>query len=579
MSAFFRRLLRILVVGAFLALTVWDTPLPARAATVITVNTTNDDVGDDGLCSLREAIIAANTETASGGSIGECATGSGADIIVFDSSLSGETITLASDLSEITADLTIDGSALASQIMIHGNDNYAIISITNQGAIVSLKNLIITHGYSHYNPIGSGIYNKGTLTVVDSTIRDNYAILGGGIANEGDLTVMSSNFINNEAAILGGGIINFPSATLTVSNSTFRNNTAYEEGGGIRVEGAATIINSTFNGNSANEGGAIAIFGTTTVTNSTFSGNTASSMGGGIYNTNVLAMANTIVADSASGGDCANDGGMISLNDHNLVEDGSCSPALSGDPGLGALADNGGATETMAIGPASPAIDAGDAGDCPATDQRGIFRPQGMGCDIGAFESEEYPIAVTFTSAGANDGYLLESSENSNKGGSGSAAGGMIVVGDGLSDRQYRGVLHFDTSGLPDDAVITGLTLQIKRQGVTGSDPFTILGNLTVSIRAPYFGSSAGLAISDFQAAADAPAGNFDPTLLPGDWYSATLDLAAFPFVNLTGTTQLRLAFSLDDNDDGGTDYLKFYSGNNSTTSYRPALIVEYYVP
>jgi hypothetical protein len=73
------------------------------------------------------------------------------------------------------------------------------------------------------------------------------------------------------------------------------------------------------------------------------------------------------------------------------VEDGSCSAELSGDPNLGPLADNGGATQTMELLAGSPAIDAGNDGLCAAApvnnlDQRGIARPQGPHCDIGAFE-------------------------------------------------------------------------------------------------------------------------------------------------------------------------------------------------
>lgn len=585
MPVLFRRLIHVLVISTLLALTPWVSPPPVRAATIITVTTDNDDVSDEGLCSLREAIIAANTEISSGATSGECAAGSGADTIVFDSSLSGATIYLGSNLAAITSDMIIDGSMLAAQITIHGSDTFKIFSITNQNAIVSLKSLIVAHGYD-YGGSGGGVFNLGTLTVTNSTFQDNFAgFSGGGIdVSAGTATVSNSNFIRNESFILGAGISVMYGASLTVSNSAFADNYVGEYGGGVFVyeSGTATITNSTFFNNSASAGGGLSLYngGTATVINSTFSGNTGRFVGGAIYNQNSqLTMINTILADSQSGAGCHNDGGNISPNLNNLIEDGSCSPALSGDPELLSLTDNGGPTETMAIGPASPAIDAGDSSFCPAADQRGISRPQGTGCDIGAFESEEYPISATLTSAGANDGYVLESGENSNKGGSGSAAGGSIFVGDGLSDRQYRGILHFDTSSLPDDAVITGMTLQIKRQGATGSDPFTILGNLTVSIRMPYFGSNAALAISDFQAAADSPAGNFDPTLLPGNWYSATLDPVAFPFVNLTGTTQLRLAFSLDDNDDSGADYLKFFSGNYATASYRPVLIVEYYVP
>ena len=143
--------------------------------------------------------------------------------------------------------------------------------------------------------------------------------------------------------------------------------------------------------------------------NSTFSGNSAPS-GGGILNFGTATLKNTIVANSPSGGDCvgASDGG------YNLVEDGSCLTAgttsISGDPLLGELADNGGPTKTHALLEGSPAIDAipdtngstpgcGDAGI--TTDQRGVARPQGSACDIGAYEVEvedNTPPTVTETS-------------------------------------------------------------------------------------------------------------------------------------------------------------------------------------
>ena len=78
---------------------------------------------------------------------------------------------------------------------------------------------------------------------------------------------------------------------------------------------------------------------------------------------------------------------------HNLDSDNTCNLSSVGDlpntdPLLGPLQDNGGPTETHALLPESPAIDAGDNAACPSTDQRGIIRPQGSACDIGAFELE-----------------------------------------------------------------------------------------------------------------------------------------------------------------------------------------------
>jgi len=146
-----------------------------------------------------------------------------------------------------------------------------------------------------------------------------------------------------------------------------------------------------------------------TVKNSTFSGNSASVNGGGLRNTNALSFANTIIANSLSGGDCS--GGDVNTNINNLVEDGGCSSNgshfLSGvEPNLDSLADNGGPTQTMALLAGSPAIDAGDTTTCAASpvnalDQRGVTRPVGASCDIGAYEGAKDITAPTVLTFGA----------------------------------------------------------------------------------------------------------------------------------------------------------------------------------
>src|SRR5262249_50093320 len=119
-----------------------------------------------------------------------------------------------------------------------------------------------------------------------------------------------------------------------------------------------------------------------------------------------LNFANTILANS-SAADCDNNSGTIGMNISNLVEDGSCSPALSGDPGLDSLDDNGGPTQTVALLPGSAAIDAGDDTTCGTapvnnSDQRGTTRPIGAHCDIGSYEYT--PVYVVTKAADTNDG-------------------------------------------------------------------------------------------------------------------------------------------------------------------------------
>lgn len=184
----------------------------------------------------------------------------------------------------------------------------------------------------------------------------------------------------------------------------------------------------------------------------------------------------------------------------------------------------------------------------------------------------------TFTSAATQDGWVLESNENSNIGGKINALGSTFDLGDNAQDKQYRVILSFNTSSLPDNAVVTKLTLRLRKQTQSGDDPFNLLGGLTVDIAQPSFGRNS-LEIGDFQAAASASQVGEIPNTPVDNWYSQMWNSASFfSFINRTGLTQFRLRFLVDDNDDLGADFVRFYSGNASAV-YRPQLIVEYYLP
>ncbi len=313
------------------------------------------------------------------------------DTIIFDTGLSGQTIRLATTLT-LSKNVTIDGSALASPITISGdtdNDGTGNVRVFHVSYVTaSMIALNITKGISTGYYGGGGIWNEGgTLTVKNVTFSQNVAYGGGG-------------GINNN------GIYN--ASILAVINSTFSNNSGGDGGGISNYGGILNVTNSTFSGNYASHGGGI--YGSSlTITNSTFSGNIATlsgnSNGGGVYNTTgSIHFANNIIANS-TGGDCVYSGTFIT-NINNLVEDGSCSASLSGDPKLAALASNGGPTQTMALQTGSSAIDAGDDATCSASpvnslDQRGIARPQGIHCDIGAYEYQ----ASTAPSVSINGGF------------------------------------------------------------------------------------------------------------------------------------------------------------------------------
>jgi hypothetical protein len=187
-------------------------------------------------------------------------------------------------------------------------------------------------------------------------------------------------------------------------------------------------------------------------------------------------------------------------------------------------------------------------------------------------------------SNGRNDGWVLESNETANVGGTKNSNAETIRVGDDGQDRQYRSVIHFPTHYLPDDAVITQMILMLKLQGVSGTDPFTTHGNMLVDLcYGPYgswgpFGIYA-LQVSDFQAPASMTSAAIIQNNPVGGWYWAVFTPDAFAYVNKKGNTQLRLAFQLDDNDDLGADYLSFYSGDAIGQADRPRLWIDYYVP
>ena len=179
---------------------------------------------------------------------------------------------------------------------------------------------------------------------------------------------------------------------------------------------------------------------------------------------------------------------------------------------------------------------------------------------------------------GGADGWTLESTETSSQGGSLNALAATLNLGDDASNRQFRAILHFKTSFLPNNAAITRVRLRVRMHSVVGTNPFATHGGLRVDIRKPYFGAAATLAIHDFQAAADQNAvGTFGAAPVNG-WYAALINSSAFPYVNLTGVTQFRLRFTLDDNNDLGADVIRLYSGN-APVATRPVLIIDYTVP
>jgi len=191
------------------------------------------------------------------------------------------------------------------------------------------------------------------------------------------------------------------------------------------------------------------------------------------------------------------------------------------------------------------------------------------------------PFVLNVRSQPTRDGYVEELTEDSNTGNSVDSIDSNFWLGDSLVDTQYRAVLSFNTAGLPDNATITQAQLKVKTGGggvVLGTDPFTTLGYVIVEIRSGYFGTSAALQSGDWQAARHAAAGRIYNTPV-SSWYTSNLNSASFAYINRTGTTQLRLRFQLQDDDDLTYDARSFWTGDHPTAAYRPLLVVTYTTP
>ncbi len=216
----------------------------------------------------------------------------------------------------------------------------------------------------------------------------------------------------------------------------------------------------------------------------------------------------------------------------------------------------------------------------------------GAGAANGNFTGETYNVnklvfsyfTTTFRSTGANDGWVLETSENSNVGGTVDSRAATFVLGDNAQNAQYRSILHFPTYYLPDNAVVTRVILTIKKQSVIGLDPFLTHQNIQVDIYNGIFGfdgtfGSFSLQPTDFQANSSMNAVGFISNNPVNGTYWTMLDATANNLINLTGSTQIRLGFQLDDNNDLGDDIIAFHSGDAPLLLDRPHLQVEYYVP
>jgi hypothetical protein len=402
-----------------------DPKSPARLAATITVQSAADDGTANAAncpgasCRLRDALAYASS----------------GDTITFGGDY---TITLASELT-ISQSLTIDGAGHV--VSLSGNDAVRVFNVaaghvtfahltivdgtapitvvgcggSRCGGGILLQNssvaVTVTHSTlsghvaAYDGDNGGGIYNNGgTLWVQDSILSDNHSgYYGGGIYNNGGAVTVENSTLSGNRADVGAGVSN--AGTLTITNSTLANNISddfgsFGNGGGLQNSiGTATLINVTISGNQATNasGGGVRVDdGSVALTNVTISGTSATTGGGISRSSGSVTVINSLIANSPTGGNCS---GTIS-GSNNLADDATCGGGFTNSSfiQLGILGNYGGSTFTIPLLPGSSAIDATST-DCPATDQRGVTRPQGAACDIGAFETNTYIITPT---AGAN---------------------------------------------------------------------------------------------------------------------------------------------------------------------------------
>lgn len=370
------------------------------AALISAITTANSTNGTITLTSGCTYTLTAINNTTDGGGVGlpvikgrVTIQGSGATIA--RSTASGTPVFRIFDVAS-TGSLTLNSVTIKNGLANNGQQGGGGImshgTLTIAGSTFSGNSAPATSGTS-----GGAINNSGTLNLSTSTFTGNTGQEGGGVFNQKTATVTNDTFTNNTATIYGGGALLNAAGTMTVTGSTFTGDTG-PGGGAIDNDATLNISNSTFTGNTGgtNGGGAIDNFGTITATQTTFSGNSSP------YGANVLnytgftfKMSMTIVANGQGGGPNCGGGQPVTDSGYNMDTGTTCGFATanhslsSTSPNLGPLATNGGSTQTMALPVGSPAVDAipASTSGCTGTiDQRGITRPQGPGCDIGAYE-------------------------------------------------------------------------------------------------------------------------------------------------------------------------------------------------
>jgi hypothetical protein len=456
---------------------------------------------------------------------------------------------------------TLVGAGAPSTIIDAGGTGYVI---QVDGILVTLSGLTMRNGNTGTNAGGLSLINGSTVTVNDCVIKNNTGSNGGGVG-----IGTHSTLYMNRCTISG--------------NST--PDSGYGGGGIHNDHGAAFLTNCTISGNTASSGttgygGGILNWpdnAATTLTNCTVVNNSATGspgQGGGFYNDSSCTMTfkNTIVANNTAtvGGNNGYNrvGSTLTSQGYNLDSENSCgfnqpTDKINTNPLLGTLQDNGGATPTHALLSGSPAIDAGTSAGAPATDQRGVPRPQPPGgiYDIGAYELIRGPVVTSVSPNSGNQGQTL-----TNVIITGNYFTGATAVSFGSDITINSLTVNSDTQITTSITIAAGATpgvrdVSVAALGGTGILPngFTVLQptqsvNTATGTGVATFTTSAGI-ITGLTAANSTPCGDLPGAAFPHGFFS-------FNITNLTPGATALIAITLPSNMPVGTQYLKCINGH-----------------
>jgi hypothetical protein len=436
------------------------------------------------------------------------------DTVVFDPGLAGQTITLTGGPLTLTKDVTITGPG-AGLLSVSGGGASRVLEVPN-GVTAAISGLTVRDGLvaDVGDPLepafGGGILNHGALTLTDCEVRDNQAVnggAGGGVYSDGALLAVNCFIHDNQVSAAefgadGRGAGVYSDGTAGLTDCTISNNTGvstidvaglgFAFGGGLfnDAAGALTVIDCTVTdnqlGGGAGEGAGIQDNGTAVIRNSTIAFNQSDGESGGI-NTILrgtrgtaapkLQLFDTIVAQNTAHSNPDVEGAVDSLG-HNLVGDPTGATGLVasdlqglGVPGIHLLGDHGG--PTVALDAGSPAVNAGDPAEAPATDARGFNRIVDGAIDIGAFEFQPPAVTVALASS-ANPATVgapvtFTAAVAGVAAGSNAPTGGVLFLIDGQP--KATAAVHNGTASLTTSSLSLGAhTVQAQYAGDVNFD-------------------------------------------------------------------------------------------------------------